>query len=207
MSYDLTPSTNHAARGVARFLEQFRRKPFLEAFLAALLKQVQKLEDATWEVILLRNLEDGEGIVLDWIGVIVGRPRQGLTDTDYKVALAAQIRINRSSGTGPDILDVAALSVPPGTVIDYSESYPCTIQVVIQNQAVSIAVLFSNLFRTKAAGVRLYLVIPIQPPATSFKFAPWSPLGYPAPVYDSDHGFGWTGDPSLGGSFVMVMVS
>lgn len=161
-----TPRTDYVARAPTRFLEQFRNKTKLAGVLKSYETQLQKLEDAAWEVILYRTLNTNPatgtayavGVQLDIIGRIVGRPRQGLSDSDYLIAIRGQIRINRSCGTPNDIIEVAILSLPPGYDFDYTELYPAAILVSITTQVLfTITVLFQNLVRTKSGGVRLLL--------------------------------------------------
>lgn len=195
-------------RGPPRLLEQFKNKAVLTALLNSYLARVQELEDATWEVIFARNLKDGQGVVLDWIGTIVGRDRQGLGDDDYRIALRAQIRINRTQGKPEDVIDVASLSLPDQTNFTYTEQYPCGIYLEVLDQVVfSVSVLFRLLVKAKAGGVRLFLIYSIDPPATVFQFADHDPLGYVTPVYDLAHGCGWENDPTMGGTLVMIQGS
>lgn len=121
----LTQELDHEGKGVARFLDIFKDKVKFAALLKTYLRQIQDLEDATHEVILERFLDNAVGVQLDIIGKLVGRPRGSqVADTDYKQALAVQIRINRSSGTPEDVLDVLRLSVPAGDVITLRELFP-----------------------------------------------------------------------------------
>lgn len=207
MSYTPTKSTDHEERGPARFLEQFKRADNLGSILKAHLRQIQKLEDCLWEVITLRNIADGFGLILDWIGSIVGRSREGLPDEEYRIALRAQIRINRSNGKTKDLVDVATLSVPDETEVTYSETYPAGVWIeVVPKAAFNWRVLWRNLKATKAGGVRLFLVLTFTNRENTFTFAPFSP-SYPDPIFDSLRGFGWDVNPDLGGKPCYVLGS
>lgn len=206
MSYSLTQSTDHGDRGVSKLLDQFQDKAFLEAVLRAFLFQVQRLENAVWEVILLRTIEAGEGMTLDYIGRIVGRPRLGLGDPDYRIAIRAQIRINRSSGRPEDLIDVTRLSIPAGFTFTYDEGGTATIWIeIVEEVTFNIQVLFSNLIKAKSGGVRLLLDYTTSPREDSFSFAPYDPGG--VDVTDLDRGFGHEGDPDLGGDFTTLLTS
>lgn len=156
--YTPVASLDHALRGTRRFLEVFRGKPNLDHILRSYLDEIQKLEDATWEVLLIRSIEDSQGVLLDKIGVIVGRGRTGLTDHYYRIALRGQIAINKSDGTNMDLLKVAQLSAP-GFDFVFTPSYPATITLEMVSAAFfGVAVLMRNLITAKAGGVRLLLV-------------------------------------------------
>lgn len=196
MSYTIVPSTDHVERGKAKLLEQFKNSPRMNAILSSYLRRIQELEDAIWEVIIYRTIPNGFGIVLDRIGKIVGRKRAGLDDDDYKIALRAQIRINRSSGTPEDIIDVARLSLPEGFTFQYLEGYPATVIININEQVTfSILTLFRNLIMTKDGGVRLLVNYSEDDPAEIFTLA----HGLSVSDTSDTRGLGWSGDPSLGG--------
>lgn len=170
MPYAPVQSTDQSDRSVTKFLQQFKGKPILEALLRAFVDEIQKIEDAAWEVILYRSIANGFGVVLDMIGDIVGKGRANLSDDDYKVALRAQIRINRSCGTPEDVIAVARLSVPSGFTLHYSEAYPATIIIQINEPITfSIPVLLLNLIAAKAGGVKLLLEYTAE--TNSFMFA------------------------------------
>lgn len=206
--YKPVRSTNHALRAPSRFIEQFKKKPVMTAMLVAFMNQVQDLENALWEIILLRNIVDGEGVILDMIGRIVGRKREGLIDTDYRIALRAQIRINRSVGKAVDVINVAILSLPDGVTFSYSEAYPAGIVVEVDPLVdFNVSVLWRNLKATKAGGVRLFLILTYVDPANAFTLRDYSSGGYAGRVYDNAQGLGYHADPTLGGGLTTVMGS
>lgn len=185
MTYAPQQSTDHADRGPLRLLDQFKNKPKLVGLLRSYLKEIQKIEDAAWEVLYYRTILNGFGIVLDRIGKIVGRPRNSLIDSDYKIALRAQIRINRSSGTPEDIISVAVLSLPVGFGFLYHETYPAAIIASIPQQVTfNILVLFQNLTLCKLGGVRIQLEYTTDPPGEWFLWAPNN-----VAVTDTAHGW------------------
>lgn len=195
MSYDPQKTTTHVEDGLEQFLEQFKDKPLINALLASYLKRIQKLEDAIWEVILIRGIEESEGVNLDVIGKIVGRPRLGLVDIDYRVALRAQIRINRSSGTPEDLIAVTRLSTA-GQSFVYNEAYPATVIIeVLGIPAYDILVLYDNLLRTKAGGVRLILEYALDLTPFTWSDDDTSPA-------DTALGWGDDGNPAIGGEWI-----
>lgn len=209
MTYDPIKSTDHIERGPLRFLEQFKEKAKLQALLVSYLRQIQLLEDCVWEVIFARTIEDAQGLTLDFIGAIVGRKRLALTDDDYRIAIRAQIRINRSSGTPEDIIAVTDLSIPASASFTYSEHYPAAITIdVLNTVAFTIKVLVDNLRAAKAGGVRLNLVYSYSPPEETFTLASGvDGDGLPVVAYETSSllGFGSTTDAALGGKLTSVI--
>lgn len=207
MAWEPKRSTDHAQRGPARFLEQFQGKRNLLAMGQSYFRQIQDLEDAAWECILNRNLLDGRGVILEALGAIVGRDRQGLDDVDYTRAIRTQIRINRSQGKAADVIAVAELSFPDGTPFRYGEEYPATIVVEILTGPVEwpFQVSFRDLKKTKAGGVRLFLLVPLDPVDECFTLAEWSSA--PATVYDTALGLGYSADPDMGGHLIFALAT
>lgn len=203
MTYDPQKITDHTDQGLSKFLEQFKDQAMLNALAASYLNRIQELENCLWEVILIRGIEASEGVNLDAIGSIVGRARLGLTDSDYRVALRAQVRINRSCGTPEDMIAVTALSITAGQLFTYEEAFPATIVIEILGQSIfNMLVLLDNLLRTKAGGVRLLLEYSLNPVANNFTFSDDDTT-----VTDPDKGFGDDTDPSVGGYWIDVLES
>src|SRR6266705_285724 len=169
--YNPQRELNHIGSVLSKLLEQYKNKPLLAGLLISFLNRCQEAEDAAWEVIYKRNI-DGIGAQLDVIGKIVGRGRNGLGDTDYRIALRAQIKINLSHGTPEDMLAVASLSTN-GAPIIYSEQYPAQTTILVHELvSFNIGVLYANLVATKPEGVRLLLEFSPSDPSVWFTFAP-----------------------------------
>lgn len=184
MPYAPLARTDHIQRGLSRLIAQFQEKPRIDALIRPWLRQIQRLENAAWEVINLRGIDDREGVGLDLLGAIVGRGRSGLSDEDYRLAIRAQIRINRSSGSTEDVIAVGILSLPDGTYWEYSEQYPAGILVTLPSPTLNPSILFESLRRAKLGGVRLQLIW--GPPQLNS----WLILSNNTNSVDTAHGFG-----------------
>lgn len=209
MPYLPTQSDDHVDRGPGRFIQQYKNQPNLTALLRSYLGLVQDLEDAAWEVARVRNIKDGFGIILDYIGKIVGRRREGLIDSDYRIALYTQIRINRTKGRPEDVIDVTRLSLPDDAAFSYTEDYPAGIIIEILNPApvvFKINILSRNLHKTKAGGVRLWLCYTTDPADDLFLWADHQD-DYSIEAFDLDKGLGWDPSPVLGGKLIMIEVT
>lgn len=81
--------------------------PNFNAILTAMLRQVQKLEDAAKAVMLSRFLGVANGVHLDALGRLAGEARLGREDIAYRKAIRLRIFINGSSGRPEDLIYVA----------------------------------------------------------------------------------------------------
>lgn len=149
---------DHVDQGLDRLLTQYKGKPRLAAWLTSYLRQVQRLDDAAYDVIWKRLIEYASDGQLDTIGAIVGEPRKSRLDDPYRVFIRARIRANRSRGKLADILavftaieDVGAIAVETGTAI-FIEA--------LQTPATDLEDLFAILRDTKGGGVGLSVVVP-----------------------------------------------
>lgn len=96
------------AQGLAWLTWQFQQ-PNIRAWLAVLLQPFQDLEDATWDVLTQRFLASAPmqslpetNVVFDAVGELVGEPRNGMSDYDYKSLIYLKIAVNRSTGAAPN---------------------------------------------------------------------------------------------------------
>jgi hypothetical protein len=104
-----------------------------------------------------RYLSTAEGDVLDEIGALVNRPRYGLTDVQYRLAIRAEAGSIFSSGTIPEILELTrSLLGPDVRVLEY---WPATIAIEAPDMEVEVyQVLLAVLDDVPAAGVGALLV-------------------------------------------------
>lgn len=149
----MTPNVDnaHVSEAQALLTEMFRDKANIRGILGVLAKQIQKLEDAAWEVINGRILGTSVGDALDKIGKIVGAARNGLDDTDYTAAIHLQIRVNRSQGLMEDLIQITALYANDLLPFTYAE-YPTAEWEVALYGSPSPLILATYLNKAKAAG-------------------------------------------------------
>jgi len=186
--------TDHQERAVNRLAQQYR-KPKLEDLLRSLVKPAQAIENTLWDVISQRFLDDAIGAQLDMLGKLVGQPRLGYDDDNYRRLIRAKIIVNRSNGNIPDLLSVVVAVVNDGAAdIIVEPQYPACIVFRINNVAVAadVADLVIALLRKAAAGgVRVIFESTEHSEATTFSFFE-DPTGA---------GLGDDGDASAGGFF------
>lgn len=131
---DPTYIPDHAARALANLTSELAGKPNLEALLEVLMGEVQQLEDTAFELVLQRRVKLAAGAALDRLGAIVGEPRDGLADDDYRRFIQARIETNIGEGEIPRLLSVVSTITGSADVL-YIPRYPAayTVSYVVEN--------------------------------------------------------------------------
>lgn len=104
----ITQILNHVERALALLPSQFAQSDNLRAIITAFATVAQDIDDDTWACIEDRMLDTAEGAQLDQYGRVLGQPRDGLGDEDYRALLGIRILANRSNGQADVILRVVA---------------------------------------------------------------------------------------------------
>lgn len=179
----LSNITDMVTRARARILKQYagltlRFLPMIDVYV----NEVQELENALWGLIAKFDLDVADAIWLDRLGYIVGENREGENDDVFRRLIRARIMANKSDGTVEEILAVLnmVLDDPPGMVVSFRSVVPASIEIVItgvipfpltadgqrlQNRCQRL------LSITRAAGVRLMVIVEPIDEATSFKMS------------------------------------
>ena len=155
----IVPQDDHAGR-VSRFIEQWQDKENLNKLAQTYLDQCQDLEDAFFEIILERCLDDAVGVQLTTLGKIVQQGRTTSDDGRFRAMIRARIAINLSDGTAEDIIKVCKLLLQEfAEAIRLRDEPPAQLRVTITDplQSVDPDLLQSLLDEADAGGVRLLL--------------------------------------------------
>lgn len=148
--------SDHEEQALDLLLDQYRDRPRIRALLASYVRRCQELENAAWDVIVKRTLDNAADAQLDTLGKIVGATRDGLDDTDYRTIIRATIRARTSRGYADDLLTVTRLMLGDGVPFNYQELYPATALIQVSAVPVLTPALFRKLLTiAKPAGVRL----------------------------------------------------
>lgn len=118
----------------------------------AVLNRLQELEDAAIFLLSCMSIDGAFGDLLNKLGSMVGEPRLGRSDVDYRAGIRLRVRVNISSGRATDIIAVAQLAKPLG-VISYLDGLLATFTIEMLNLQ-SAAYVVRALAKTRAAGVR-----------------------------------------------------
>lgn len=165
--------TSHDELAQSRLPLQYRDKANIHGLISAIAGQAQQLEDALWDVAMLRTIDEATGGQLDVLASILGADRADADDDVLRLRLRAHILLNRSSGTAPEILEILALVSDPSTVIELREYFPAAIivSVVSEVQPPGWLQVISKLLRlAKGAAVRAELLFSSSTSPTTFRF-------------------------------------
>jgi hypothetical protein len=147
--------TAHVTEALKLLIDQFKGQPVIVGILTSWTNRIQELEDALFDVITKRILDDAADAQLDSIGDLVGEEREGRGDSDYREAIRLKIRVNRSKGKSEDIVQVTNQAT--GGSFSYAEYFPASFWVFAYN-VLSAKSLAQALHKTKAAGTGGMLV-------------------------------------------------
>ena len=188
--------TNHKELAKEKLRQQYKNLPLLEGFLDAFVEQIQQLETVFVDLRDDRTIYNAVGSNLDAWGRLLNRTRDGLTDTEYRLVLLAQVAVNVSKGTPEDIIRVFQLFTNP-TYISYNETYPANIQLTtVGGEPIGdIDDIKAAVKKAAPAGVSIDL----------FTTAPGSPFVFAEDPDPNGRGFADPDtDPDLGGFLVDI---
>ena len=113
--------TTHKDDGASRLLYQFKGLPNITALACIMAERAQPIENLLASLIGILDIDRAYGAHLDTIGVILGLPRQGFNDPDYRVRLNAVASIllpNRRTVSGLLSMLRILMNDPTSTVLD-----------------------------------------------------------------------------------------
>jgi len=120
---DITAPDNNAL-GAARLIWQYRGdQPRIQAFLDAMLTQLQSIEDVSLDVLTGIWPLTAVGDQLDVLGRIVGQLRGDLDDGEYRVFILGRIFVNHMNGTIQEFYDLLEI-LGVTEQIHSDEAYP-----------------------------------------------------------------------------------
>lgn len=171
--------TTHVEDALARLPEDYRQ-PVRQALLTALVRPLEELEQAAYDMTLWRDLATAAGVQLDVLGAILALPRAALSDEDYRRLLRVQILILHSDGLPEALLTILRgwLNIKPGHLV-YREFPPAGWVIYYDTATTLQRQIGSVLGRSKAAGVRGALISATTAPTATFRLA-WGSTGYGA---------------------------
>jgi len=197
MTADITIVNNRLEQALAKILTQFKGLPVMEGVIASYMEQIQELENVFIDLLLLRTLDNAEGAQLDGIGDIVGEPRLGRNDTDYKAAISGRIKINRQHSRIEDILTAMTLTLDePYELTEYPNA-KFIVRLVTAWVATfpSLGALNAVLQRAKGGGVKAFFQYATVDDDKIFQFASGD-----TPEVDSNQGYANDGQ-TTGGTY------
>lgn len=165
-----------------------------EKFISALTGAMQSLRDTLQTMLTDRRIDTAIGAQLDVLGKIVGQPRNGLVDADYRRYIRARILTNKSNGRISEVIRIAKLiTAEEAPRIKVENDGVAALVVNLEDVPISrdlAAIVQEFMLQAVGGGVRVY--VRYTPSALAGAFA-LDGLGVGA-------GLGWTGNAALGGT-------
>lgn len=104
-----THITDHITRALGRLPSVFDAATNLRAVVTAAAEEVQVAENAASEMLASRNVEVATGAALDQWGELVGEPRRGMGDTDYRRMIRSRVLQSTRSGEAGSLIRIVQL--------------------------------------------------------------------------------------------------
>ncbi len=157
---ELQQITRHFGEALVKLVPPFWGKPRVAALLQSYLIQIQDIEDTTWAVLEIRDIDSADAARLAVLGQIVGQPNFGWDLETYRKVVRARIRVSRSRGLTNDIIEVVRLILQPadGEVVRVFHYAPATMAIlptleVSEEDTTALAFLMP---KARAAGVQAH---------------------------------------------------
>jgi len=156
----------HISEALGNLIEEYKNAKNLKVIVTSYVTQIQILEDVFQDITIARSVNDAENAQLDGLGTIVGEPRQGRNDLDYRQAVRVRIDLNLSSGTIEQMISVIQSTLNVSEVI-ITEYFPAAflanvIDPIDPNNVSDYAL---ELIKSgKAAGVGFDIIVSPQDP-------------------------------------------
>jgi len=116
---------DYKTEALSRLINKLSEKERVKALIAALPEQLTIFEDTADQVKNERGIDLAIGIQLDKVGEIVGEPRMGRDDDEYRAAILFRIFVNVSKGRPSDLIEAVRVLTQADDV-QYLESYSAT---------------------------------------------------------------------------------
>lgn len=124
MSWPVELIEDHADEALARLVSQYKGEINFAALINVFASRTQALEQPLYNLLTRRWIDDGEGQQLDELGLILGEPRAGKTDVEYRVALRNRAILNAASGEYDPIPLLASTLTEAAGFVSIEEDFP-----------------------------------------------------------------------------------
>lgn len=161
---------DYGPAALARVPTQFRGKPRFEALLLGLADGCQDAEVGLYTLWTGRRLDSAVGAALDVLGRIVDEERRGQADEPYRLRIRARLAVNRSSGSGPELLRIFGLLTDLPLLL--REEFPAAFTLTVGGDVLLYPEVYADVLQeAKAGGVRGLLCFLVAPAANILTLA------------------------------------
>jgi len=105
----ITHIPNHAEEALSRLLGYQAEYSNLRSIVTLLCEGIQEIEDLLYTLINDTTIEMATGATLDMWGSLLGEPRDGLSDGDYRKFIYARAATRNSAGKAETILYILSI--------------------------------------------------------------------------------------------------
>ena len=120
----------YADDAVGRLAAQYDAAQNLEKLIRQAADRYQGLENVFWSLLTERGLSTSVGKQLDGIGSIIGEPRIGRGDDEYRSAIRVRIALNKAAGE-PENVIAFIVGLTDATRVAWKEIYPAKVQAYV----------------------------------------------------------------------------
>jgi hypothetical protein len=161
---------DHVDRALGNLTHEFDDAENVKAIVRAFVDEVQVAEELVLSLITERYISSAIGAQLDQYGALVGEPRNGLSDAQYRLFIQARIATNMSEGEIEVLISVLK-TITGADSVKVMQAYPASLRAQYTVQGALSASLrtriFNQLLSVTPAGVSLVVV---EAEAASFGF-------------------------------------
>ena len=125
---------DHFERAV-QALRPFLRQPRMVGVVGAFSEEAQQLEDTLYAMVETGGVEAASGDALDAWGDLVGEPRAGLLDGEYRRVILARLQVNRSTGTPEEVIAITSTLMGDAESVQYFPRYPAAYALSYTSEA------------------------------------------------------------------------
>jgi hypothetical protein len=125
-------------------------------YIKIMIDRLQELEDEMQKWKNVRNIQSVTGVILDIVGEIVGEPRNGRPDDEYRIAIKFRILLNKSNGE-PETVIQALRIFTEASSIKYTEVHPAKVNLYFVSSIAPPSNLRELLEQIAPSGVKIGL--------------------------------------------------
>jgi hypothetical protein len=167
----ISTPTDLVNRARDRLVTQFRGTTTHRGILDLFSAQAQDLDTALQQLAALPNIAQRSGVVLDLLGKVLGVERGNASDAQYRLFLSAQVLVNRSSGTVPELIQILETAFAGAAALAILDRPPAALEVLLSSPALADATPYLRMLRAaKAGGVDAVLRFVQSPVLTTDAF-------------------------------------
>lgn len=128
---------DYTEEALSLLLPQFDNSPKLKGLLESSVEPTIEWQSGLEQMLLAYDARVSSGEQLDKLGKLLNVVRGDKSDEDFRSAILVRILINKSTGSGKNLIEMLRLVLGNDIVFRVVEQYPASVQIIIyKNQNV-----------------------------------------------------------------------